>query len=287
MSSATQSRACARGSPALVRRCGRPRSRRRAASPVNQALLLRRPGRCRCPIAWWTLRSPGRWLALFFGDRAAAAAAAHRHRRFRPAHLASCSPPWASSRACSGWPSGASRSPASNAAFVALFGVLLASVASAAWYSGRRRRGGQPGARRALRHLGLRLLHGAYGPAGTRHAMAACAASIGSAVASALFACVDFYYQFPAPAGYGPQFVWLDSGVYRRAQGLFYEASTLGNFCAFFLVMIAVAFTRPRREVAGLAQCALAARRRGLLRRPGALLLARLADQSRRSRSRC
>src|SRR5262249_46089048 len=58
--------------------------------------------------------------------------------------------------------------------------------------------------------------------------------------ASALFACVDFYFQFPAPAGFGPQFVWLDSGVYRRAQGIFYEASTLGNFCAFFLVMVAV-----------------------------------------------
>jgi hypothetical protein len=68
------------------------------------------------------------------------------------------------------------------------------------------------------------------------------------AVAAALFACVDFYFQFPAPAGYGPQFVWLDSGVFRRAQGLFYEASTLGNFCVFFLVMIAVAWTRPRSE---------------------------------------
>ena len=50
----------------------------------------------------------------------------------------------------------------------------------------------------------------------------------------ALFACFDFYFQLPAPAGYGPQFVWLDTGVYRRAQGLFYEASTLGNFCTFF-----------------------------------------------------
>src|SRR6202041_771142 len=60
------------------------------------------------------------------------------------------------------------------------------------------------------------------------------------AALSALFACVDFYYQFPAPAGYGPQFVWLESGVYRRAQGFFYEASTLGNLCAFFLEMIAV-----------------------------------------------
>ena len=57
---------------------------------------------------------------------------------------------------------------------------------------------------------------------------------------SALFACVDFYFQFTPPAGYEEQFVWLESGVYRRAQGFFYEASTLGNLCAFFLEMIAV-----------------------------------------------
>jgi O-antigen ligase len=66
------------------------------------------------------------------------------------------------------------------------------------------------------------------------------------AVGSALFACVDFYFQFPAPAGYEPQFIWVASGVYRRAQGVFYEASTLGNLCAFFLEMIAVALFRPR-----------------------------------------
>lgn len=64
------------------------------------------------------------------------------------------------------------------------------------------------------------------------------------ALVSAAFACLDFYYQFPAPAGFGAQFIWLDGGVYRRAQGLFYEASTLGNFCAFFLVMTAVALVR-------------------------------------------
>jgi O-Antigen ligase len=58
---------------------------------------------------------------------------------------------------------------------------------------------------------------------------------------SALYACVDFYFQFAPPAGYEQQFVWLSSGVYRRAQGFFYEASTLGNLCAFFLEMIAVA----------------------------------------------
>jgi O-antigen ligase len=57
----------------------------------------------------------------------------------------------------------------------------------------------------------------------------------------AAFACVDFYFQLPAPAGYAPQFVWLKHQVVRRAQGVFYEASTLGNFCAFFLAMILVA----------------------------------------------
>jgi O-antigen ligase len=69
-----------------------------------------------------------------------------------------------------------------------------------------------------------------------------------AAVGSAIFACLDFYFQFPAPGGYGPQFIWLDSGVFRRAQGVFYEASTLGNLCACFLDMIAVALFLPRRE---------------------------------------
>jgi O-antigen ligase len=65
------------------------------------------------------------------------------------------------------------------------------------------------------------------------------------AVAAAAFACLDFYYQLPAPAGFGPQYVWLDSGVFRRAQGLFYDASALGNFCVFFLVVVLVALVRP------------------------------------------
>ena len=65
-----------------------------------------------------------------------------------------------------------------------------------------------------------------------------------SAIASAGFASLDFFYQFPAPEGTGPQFIWLDTGMFRRAQGLFYEASTLGNLCAFFVVMTAVALVR-------------------------------------------
>jgi len=69
-----------------------------------------------------------------------------------------------------------------------------------------------------------------------------------AAAGSAVFACLDFYFQFPAPGGYGPQFLWLESGVFRRAQGVFYEASTLGNLCAFFLEMIAVSLCRPRAD---------------------------------------
>jgi O-antigen ligase len=70
-------------------------------------------------------------------------------------------------------------------------------------------------------------------------------------VLSALFACVDFYFQFAPPAGYEQQFVWLSSGVYRRAQGFFYEASTLGNLCAFFLEMIAVALFLRKEKARG------------------------------------
>ncbi len=131
-------------------------------------------------------------------------------------------------------------------ALIALFGALLASVAMAALNSG---------AEAAALSLARVALFGipvyvffftAHGP-GNGHSYDL-RYLYWIAVASALFACVDFYYQFPAPAGYGPQFVWLDTGVFRRAQGIFYEASTLGNFCAFFLVMIAVAFSRPRSE---------------------------------------
>ena len=138
------------------------------------------------------------------------------------------------------------RFDALSLAMLALFGVLLWSTALAAIYSG---------VPIAFGSLARVLLFGisvytfqyvANGPArytaadirGTTRLL------FGAGCASALFACLDFYYQFPAPAGYGPQFVWLEAGVFRRAQGFFYEASTLGNFCAFFIVMVSVALFR-------------------------------------------
>jgi O-antigen ligase len=135
-----------------------------------------------------------------------------------------------------------------SAALLALTAVLAASVAVAAVDSGPEIAAGSL-ARVALFAIPVYVfLYAANGPSGGFDAFRATRWLYGAALLSALFACVDFYYQFPAPAGYGPQFVWLDSGVYRRAQGLFYEASTLGNFCAFFVVMIAVSLSRPRGE---------------------------------------
>jgi O-Antigen ligase len=131
-------------------------------------------------------------------------------------------------------------------AFVCLFAVLASSVAFAALYSGPWI-AAQTLARVLLFGIGVYLFfYTAYIPSG--ESLPRLRPLFWAAAGSAAIACVDFYYQLPAPAGFGPQYVWLETGVFRRAQGIFYEASTLGNFCTFFLVMIAVAFTRRGRE---------------------------------------
>ncbi len=133
------------------------------------------------------------------------------------------------------------------AAMLAFFSILLASLTMALLYSGFAI-GAASLARVALFGISIYLfLYVVHGPA--THcgidSVTSCRWLLRAAVAVAIFACVDFYFQLPAPAGFGPQFVWLDSGVYRRAQGLFYEASTLGNYCVFFLVMILTVVFRP------------------------------------------
>ncbi len=199
------------------------------------------------PVLWWTLQNPARWLALFFG--------AVLLLPPLPIPIGDSGPHPGLLFAALGllagilWLAEWRIVPANvNAAFVTLFGILLASVAPAAMYSGDVAAAGSA-ARVLLFGISVYVFfYAAYGPGRNIDAMRGTRLLYWAATAGALFACVDFYFQFPAPAGYGPQFVWLDSGVFRRAQGLFYEASTLGNFCAFFLVMIAVALTRPRQE---------------------------------------
>jgi len=199
------------------------------------------------PFAWWTLGKPERWLAAFLAAAILLPPlpVAIGNSGPHPALLLAawggfCGLVWLGEWRLA-W-SGV------NAAFSGLAAVLTASVAVAAVHSGVEVAAGSL-ARVALFAISLYVfLYAAYGPSAGFDRFRATRWLYGAAAVSALFACVDFYYQFPAPAGYGPQFVWLDSGMYRRAQGLFYEASTLGNFCAFFLIMIVVGLSRPRAQ---------------------------------------
>jgi hypothetical protein len=194
------------------------------------------------PLGWWLLRTPHRWLTLFFGAAlllpplpiAIGDSGPHVCLLFAGFGLLAgilYLRDWRLDLFGPGLP------------LLALLAILLASVASAAFYSGFTAAAGSL-ARVLLFAISVYVYfypQAAGLPGGPRIAGLFYAAAL-----SALFACVDFYYQFPAPAGYEPQFVWLESGMFRRAQGVFYEASTLGNLCAFFLVAIAVALTRPR-----------------------------------------
>ncbi|HLH00015.1 MAG TPA: O-antigen ligase family protein [Bryobacteraceae bacterium] len=199
------------------------------------------------PIAWPMLRKPRLWLALFF--------AAALLLPPLPIHLGDSGPHVALVFAGAGLFIGLLRLAewrieinSIGGCLLALFAIVFASLAMALIYSGVSIAAGSL-ARVCL--LGISVYVYFYVRSGPGRIpgfegfrwirLLFCAAAL-----SALFACVDFYYQFPAPAGYEQQFIWVDTGVFRRAQGIFYEASTLGNLCAFFLEMVAVALFRPR-----------------------------------------
>jgi O-antigen ligase len=193
------------------------------------------------PLAGWTLAAPGRWVALFLTSAlllpplpvAIGDSGPHLCLVFAALGI------WAGALHLRNW---RLVSSGVGGSLIVLAAVLLASVGLAALNSGVEIAAGSL-ARVGLFGVGVYLF---FFTAGASHrGLPSLRWLYWCAVAAALFACVDFYFQLPAPAGYGPQFVWLDSGAFRRAQGLFYEASTLGNFCVFFLVMIAVAVSRP------------------------------------------
>jgi hypothetical protein len=206
------------------------------AAPVGLAALV-----------WWTLGARTRWLAAFMGAALLLPPL--------PIPIGDSGPHPSLILAALGLIAGVLwmaewRVPANSLtlAFAMLFAMLMVSIGPALYYSGEVAAAGSA-ARVLLFGISVYLFfYTACGPGQGIDDARSVRWLFVAAVLAALFACVDFYFQFPAPAGYGPQFVWLDSGVYRRAQGLFYEASTLGNFCAFFLVMIAAAFSRPREE---------------------------------------
>jgi hypothetical protein len=199
------------------------------------------------PIAWFILRAPNAWLALFFLAALLAPPL--------PIALGDSGPHLAVLFAAAGLFVGLLRvqewrfrADFMAVSLLTLWAIFFASLSMAAIYSG-------PiiAAASLVRVLlfGISVYAFLYvrdgpGALNQRQSMRAIRWLFWAASLSALFACVDFYFQFPAPAGYAQQFIWLESGVFRRAQGVFYEASTLGNLCAFFLEMIAVALFRAR-----------------------------------------
>lgn len=197
------------------------------------------------PLLWWTLAKPWAWMAGF--------AAAALLLPPLPFALGDTGAHPSLALAALGVIAGCLRigewrveMDALNRRMLLLAAILAASAAMALWYSG------ESVALGSLLRTGLfcisvyAFFYAAYGPgAGTYDSFRALRFLFWIAVASAAFACLDFYFQFPPPADYGRQFIWLQSGIYRRAQGLFYEAGMLGNLCAFFLTMIAVALARP------------------------------------------
>jgi len=212
------------------------------------AILLAAP-LAAVPFAYWAILKRDRWLTLFF--------AAALLLPPLPLGLGNSGPHPALVFVIPGLLAGLFnlrqwRAPAAplNRAFGIFFLILLGSSALAMLYSG-----AAVGLGSLMRVLlfGISVyvfFYAACGPGSrdSRDTFTELRTLYWVAVASALFACIDFYFQFPAPAGFGAQFVWLSSGVFRRAQGLFYEASTLGNFCAFFLTMIAAALLAPRGQ---------------------------------------
>ncbi len=198
------------------------------------------------PTVSWLIRSANAWLGLFFAVALLAPPLPVAFGNSGP-HPAIAIAAFGMAIGLIRWREWRFERTSVAGAIVLFFAAITISIAPAAIYSG---------TDLALQSLARIVLAGIsayvffYVTAGPGRFSSGKSTSVSLAlifwiaVASAAFAILDFYFQFPAPAGFGPQFIWLDTGVYRRAQGLFYEASTLGNFCAFFLVMVAVALTK-------------------------------------------
>jgi len=222
-----------------------------AASPNKTTAVALSAPLLAIPFVLWTLQTARRWLWCFFFSALLLPPL--------PFAFGNSGPHVAVALAGLGLLCGALRLPKWRLksdllpfAMAAFLLVLLASSALAVFYSGLNVAVGSL-ARVLLFGISLYVFfYSAYGPsvAMLEEALRRTRLLYWFGALSAAFACLDFYYQFPAPAGYGAQFIWLDSGIYRRAQGFFYEASTLGNLCVFFLVMIAATLLRGRREQA-------------------------------------
>jgi len=201
---------------------------------------------CALPALAWMLSSSTAWLGVFLGALLLLPPlpASFGNSGAHPALLIAALGIYASLLFGHRWTF--TKSPIAAPALT-LTAVMLASVAMALMYSGASVGAGSA-VRVALFALGpFVFLYVVWGPGWElAHSGFVPARLLFAAGAfSALFACVDFFYQLPAPSGYSQQFIWLADRVLRRAQGLFYDAGALGNMCAFFLAMAAAAMLLP------------------------------------------
>lgn len=123
--------------------------------------------------------------------------------------------------------------------FLLFLGLLLFSVVLAFAYSGTAI-GAQSLLRWALLTQAFVLFAWiAYGPANAApEAESLIRLFLWLGLAGALLALADFAFQIPPTVRFSEQYIYLPEGPRRRAQGFFYDASVLGAFCSFLLLLI-------------------------------------------------
>ncbi len=196
-------------------------------------------------LVWWSFGRASRWFFVFSAlSLLLPPLAVARDTWVHPAALAALLGLWSGLPQLRSW---RFRNDAMTVASVFFLLTLLLSVPMTLLYSGPEVVAGSL-ARVLLFGIGLYVFfYLTYGP-GRNESLDVVRwmrGLVGLGVLSAAIACVDFHFQFTPAGPFGEQYVWLRDGVYRRAQGFFYDAGMLGNLCAFFLLFAALAWLRP------------------------------------------
>jgi O-antigen ligase len=131
-------------------------------------------------------------------------------------------------------------------ASILLLGALLLSLPWAFYYSGPAV-GAQSAMRWALLLSGFLVMGWvAYGPTQPRGLLQMILAA---ALIASVFAVLDFVFQLPRTVRFSDQYIYGSSNPIRRAQGVFYDASALGNFCAMMLTLMLALGRRARQAL--------------------------------------